>query len=1194
MRFLILGPLQVLDPGGQPILVRGRVDRVILGALLLEPGRIVSRDRLIESVWGDQPPDTAANAIQVHISKLRKLLGGAAGVESVLQTRSPGYVVGLPPGELDSVEFERLAAAPGLGETPAAVANRMTEALGLWRGPVLDGMDFGTFGQTDVTRLEDLRLSALEWRIDADLALGRHREITGEIEALVQTHPLRESLRGQLMVALYRSGRQADALATYRELRQLLTEELGIDPGQPLQALEFAILDQSPELDLAARGLATAPVPPGDRARRATRIPLPARLAVRPAMELIGRTNELQALGDVHKRVATDGGREVVLVVGEAGLGKTTLTAAAARAAYDEGSLVIFGHCEEDLASPYRYFAEALEHFVAQATDEQLAQHVLPVAPDLSRLVPSVSRRLPGLPATKGTDMDTERYLLFAAVAGLIADVSQLTPVVLVLDDLQWADKGSLLLLRHLAGAEQISRLLILATYRDSELRHADALRDTLGALRRQSGVQRIELSGLNDHEVVSYFEAASGQTLDQDGLDLAHAVSRETDGNPFFVGEVLRHLAESGAIRRDAEGRWVAGAALETTVLPDSVREVVGGRVVRLGKEAERVLAIAAVVGREFDLELLARAAGASEDDVLDILESAVAAALVREFAEAPGHFQFTHALIQHTLYEDLRPTRRARAHRQVAEALEEVGAARSDAGVGQLARHWVAAIQPSDLTKAISYSQRAGDAALAALAPADAARYYTQALELSSQRLKAEPVLELDLTTGLGTALRQSGDPGFRDMLLGACRRAAALGDTDRLVAAVLANNRGTFSTVSTIDEEKVEMLETALDRLDPDDVRRALLLATLCTELTVGSSLERREALADEALAIARDHGDDASVVRVVNQVLLPLSIPHLLEMSTARAEEGLARAESLGDPMLLCTAVSGRRLIAGSAGDIAEMDRCFEVKARLVEQLDLPFLNWVHTIQRATRTLVDGDPDAGEQLAQEAMRLGSEGGQPDVVTAFGIQLIMVQLQRGTLGTLVPLIEQAVRENPGFPVFTAVLALAHSEADRFDEARRVLDSFAGSGFGLPLDVAWLTAMIACAEAAAACGDPRYAQPLLNQLAPFADQWLCTDVSASGPVSRTVGDLLTNLGRYDEAEKHFSAAHTSATLADASFFMAQTDYSWGRMLAQRDAPGDRDRAQHLLTRARAVAASRGYGTVARRAAGALERIGP
>ena len=271
------------------------------------------------------------------------------------------------------------------------------------------------------------------------------------------------------------------------------------------------------------------------------------------------------------------------------------------------------------------------------------------------------------------------------------------------------------------------------------------------------------ELNGLSDHEVVSYFEAAAGQTLDDDGLGLAHAVYRETDGNPFFVGEVLRHLAESGAIYRNPEGRWVAGTSLDTTVLPDSVREVVGGRVVRLGKEAERVLALAAVIGREFDLDLLAQAATASEDDVLDILEGAAGAALVSEFPDAPGRFQFTHALIQHTLYEDLRPTRRARAHRQVAEALEDLGAGNSDAEVGQLARHWVAAIQPADLAKAIGYSRRAAEAALAALAPADAVRYYTQALDLTSQSPVSDPVLELDLTTGLGTALRQAGAPGL-----------------------------------------------------------------------------------------------------------------------------------------------------------------------------------------------------------------------------------------------------------------------------------------------------------------------------------------------------------------------------------------------------------------------------------------------
>ena len=557
-----------------------------------------------------------------------------------------------------------------------------------------------------------------------------------------------------------------------------------------------------------------------------------------------------------------------------------------------------------------------------------------------------------------------------------------------------------------------------------------------------------------------------------------------------------------------------------------------------------------------------------------------------MRDLPERPGRFQFTHGLIQQTLYQDLRTTRRAQAHRQVAQALEDLESDASDARVGELARHWVAAIQPTDLGKAISYSRRAGDVALAALAPADAGRFYSQALELSAQSAVPDPVLRLDVTIGLGTALRQAGDTAFRETLLGACRVAVELGDTDRLVAATLANDRGTFSTVSAIDVEKVEMLEASLELLPVDDVRRALVLATLCTELTVGSSLERRRALADEALTIARTHGDDATVVRVINHVLLPLSVPHLRDVSTALAVEGLALAELVGDPLLLCTAASGRRLIAGANGDMEEMDRCFELKGRLLAQIDLPFLNWVHTLQRATRALIAGDSSLGEELALRALQLGSDGGQPDAAVVFGIQLIMVHLLRGTLGTLIPLIEQTVADNPGLPVFSAVLALAHAESDHEDDVRKLLEDFARARFELPLDVTWLTAMIAWAEAAVACGDPRFAEPVLAQLAPFSDQWLYTDVSTAGPVSRSVGELLTVLERYDGAERAFEAAHASCEETDAGFFGAQTNLSWGRMLVRRQAPGDSTRARDLLSQARYVGARRGYEVVERRAA--------
>ena len=342
-----------------------------------------------------------------------------------------------------------------------------------------------------------------------------------------------------------------------------------------------------------------------------------------------------------------------------------------------------------------------------------------------------LASRIRDLPPSRATDSDTERYLLFAAVVGLFDAMSKDQPVVLVLDDLQWADKGSLLLLRHLAAAEQGIRVLILGTYRDGGLSQAHPLTDTLAALHRVSGVNHIELAGLDDSGVVTLLEAAAGQDLDAAGVNLARALYRETDGNPFFVSEMLRHLAETGAIYRDTTGRWVPKSALDTSALPNSVRVVIAARVGRLGKDAGRVLSAASVIGRDFDLELLALATKTSEDDLLDILDAAASVALVREVDDT-GRYSFAHALIQHTLYQDLGHNRRARSHRRVAEALEDLCRDRPGARVGELARHWTCATEPIDLAKAIGYSKQAGDAALRALAPGDALRYYAQALDL------------------------------------------------------------------------------------------------------------------------------------------------------------------------------------------------------------------------------------------------------------------------------------------------------------------------------------------------------------------------------------------------------------------------------------------------------------------------------
>ena len=521
----------------------------------------------------------------------------------------------------------------------------------------------------------------------------------------------------------------------------------------------------------------------------------------------------------------------MLLVSGEAGLGKTTLVAEGARVASDAGACVLFGHCEEDLATPYQLFAEALGHYVTHAPEEQLLAHVDAYGSELARLVPTLGSRLRELPPSKATDSDTERFLLFAAVVGLLGAMSEEQPVVLILDDLQWADKGSLLLLLHLAAADQAMRVLILGTYRDSGMSRSHPLTDTLAALHRVSGVNRIQLEGLDDGGVVALLEAAAGQSLDDSGVSLAQALTRETDGNPFFVTEMLRHLSETGAIYQDATGRWVAESALEHSALPDSVRVVIGARVGRLGENAGRVLSVASVIGRDFDLDLLARATKTGEDELLDILDAAASVALVRELADT-GRYSFAHALIQHTLYEDLGHNRRGRSHRRVAEALEELCGGRPGQRVGELARHWTCATQPIDLAKAIGYSKQAGDAALGALAPGDALRYYAQALDLFRQVADPDPVLEIDLAIGLGTAQRQTGDPTSRETLLGAARQAIELGDTKRLVAAALANDRGYTSNSNATDTEKIDVLEIAGDRLPIDHPDRALVLATLCS--------------------------------------------------------------------------------------------------------------------------------------------------------------------------------------------------------------------------------------------------------------------------------------------------------------------------------------------------------------------------
>ncbi len=936
------------------------------------------------------------------------------------------------------------------------------------------------------------------------------------------------------------------------------------------------------------------PAAPSDH-HAAHHIPLPARLETRPAAGVIGYAPALQTIAEAIKRVAAGEGREVVLILGEAGQGKTTVAAEAARRSLDEGGCVLFGHCDEELAAPYQLFSEALDHYVRHAPIHRLSAHVDAHGLELARLAPALARRVPGVPRSKAVDPETERFLVFAATTGLLDAAVEDQPVVLVFDDLQWADKASLQLLIHLVATQPTARLLVVGTIRDSELVNADALREALGALQRHAGLTRIELHGFDDGEVLEYMEALAGYRLDgPTEMALARAVHRETDGNPFFVGQVLQNLAETGLLYQDESGRWTVDGPIDRVALPDSVREVIGGRVVRLGRAAEQVLTLAAAIGRDFDLELLASASTTPAEDLIDMLDTAKAGALVREVPGRPASFQFAHALIQQTLYDSLGPTRRAWAHHRIATALEQLCADAPDARLGELARHWTAA-EPLDARgKAIEYSHRAGDAALAALAPSEALHFFASAIELLGRTASQDAALAIDLAIGLGTAQRQTGEPEFRDTLLDAARRAIQLDDTPRLVAAALAAHRGLFSRFGAIDDERVAIFEQALTRVAADDPDRALILAAYALEIVVGSPLERRRNLADEALAIAETSGDEAIIVRVLNNTAYALMSPPMLEPSLVRTARGLERAARLGDPVQHFFAANWRRQACAQAGDIDTMDRCTEVMARLVQDLKQPTLTWMHTFGLAWLAIIRGDTDEAERLATAALEIGVESGQPDAAFIYGGQMVIVHYQRGVLDQLRELIEEMAGSTPSMiGVLSGALVAADLEAGRMQSAHQRMAVLAADGFRLEMNPVWISGMAFYAEAAIELDEPAFAAPLFELLAPWPEQWSDNGATAANPVSHFLGGLSAVLGRYDDAERYFQRAAAMSRGVGARFFLAQTELLWARLLTRRQAPGDELTARQLLARAHEAAVAGRYALVQRRAEEALASLG-
>ena len=811
MDFRLLGPLEVAEHD-RSVVLGGVKQRALLAVLLLHANDVVSTEQLVDEVWGESPPATVAKSIQVYVSRLRKQLG-----EGRLVTRAPGYLLRVDPSELDVACFERLAAEAEDAQ-PKVAGDKLRRALALWRGPPLADLAYEPFARAEIARLEELRAAALEQRIEADLALGRHSQLVGELEGLVTEHPLRERLRGQLMLCLYRCGRQAEALESYQAARRVLVEELGIEPGRQLRELHQAILRQDPGLDLAP--VAESP----DEAPRGA---------------FVGRVPQVAELMAGLDDAFAGRGR-LFLVVGEPGIGKSRLAEEVMRHARARGARVLVGRCWEAGGAPaYWPWVQALRAAVRDTDSAALLAHLGAGAAQLAQIVPELRQRFPDLPEPPALESEVARFRLFDATAEFLGNISQAPPTVLVLDDLHAADAPSLLLLRFLARELRSTHILLLAAYRDVDPIPGRPLTETLAEVAREPVTRRVSLGGLSEREVAQYVKLTASQIA---STPLVAAVHQETEGNPLFVGEIVRLLAVEGvASESTAEARLA---------IPQSIRDVIARRLNHLSHECNRLLVLAAVIGREFALDALARLAGVSEDGLLDVLDEAMAARVLADVPGAADRLRFAHVLIRDTLYEGLAAARRARLHRQVVAALEALYGDEPGQHLAELAHHSIAS---SDVDKALRYAQRAGDRALALLAYEEAARLYQTALDALDLADVRDERTRCELLLSAGEAQMRAGNTqAAKRAFLDAAGIGRRLGLPRELARAAAGYAREDMYLRAAGDDRLVPLLEEGLVALADEDVAlRVRLLARLAGALRDEPSRDRRDRLSREAV-------------------------------------------------------------------------------------------------------------------------------------------------------------------------------------------------------------------------------------------------------------------------------------------------------------------------------------------------------
>jgi class 3 adenylate cyclase len=892
---------------------------------------------------------------------------------------------------------------------------------------------------------------------------------------------------------------------------------------------------------------------------------LPEPSFARSREHLAGRGVELERLLEVLAR-ADSGDRQVVVIGGDSGIGKTRLAGELARRARADGAVVLYGRCDEEPPCSYQPFVEALRPYIAACSPWTLRECLHGMEQDLARVFPELLGRIPQMLAPSPSDPETARYRLFEAFVTLFSAIAATQTTVLVLDDVECADKPTLRLLRHLERATADARLLVLVCYRDVQVPANDPLSDHLADLRQESFATRMSLEGLDAEE--------SGQLLrDRARRDvppaLVAALHAATGGNPFFLEELVRHLIEDDLWHMVVD-RDVRHIDLEALKLPASVREVVGRRLRRLPEAAMQLLDVAAVCGREFDAALVARAADQPLESVLAGFDHALDARIVSENPSRPGRYAFSNALVRQVLHSDMSRAKRAQLHARVGAAME--ASMPGEHASAELAVHFGHALALVGADKALEYTTRAGQDALADFAFEDAAVHFERALALVEEHAPKDAARRVELLIDLATALVYVDERAGVEAARRAVERARADGSTTQFGRAVEVFVEPMYGAAA-FPAETTQLLDEARTVLgDTNPALRARLLAYESFKYGV-FQLRGRDgrALAEESVALARAAGDSLTTADALLSLAVNLEgTPHVAQR-VAIGEELVALGRSAGGR----ASAFGLRVLAGAQLELAQGDELAATIAELARLGDdsrwLPAQ--VYAAQwRGTQALVEGRWDdvraRGADLRRFARAYRGAAGM-NVVQAF--HLAREVGDTAQVAPAVQIEDLAAADHYG----RASIALAWLEAGDEAAARHSLrllvdDHLSGAGSDRPRG----PALGVLAEVAASTDAREPAAVLYDLLEPYEGRLLTVmlGLACIGSADRYLAMLSTVLERWDRAEQQFARAGVVERQVRGRALLPRTRYWQAWSLLGRDRAGDREAAHAVLDEVAAV----------------------